>query len=154
MVYSKCQYIFCDYIEKKIAKKGNNIYLKKRNIERKKMTDTANSSVLKKLKDFLIGRKSGEVTPAEAEKIQKAAYALMHAEIKKKYSPTYLSLIAGLDSEEKQLFEASVYYLVRIAANKPKYKQEIIEILKTKIANTKINPEYKEYIKQQMKFFL
>ncbi len=118
------------------------------------MADVINSSMLKKLKDFLIGRKSGEITPAEAEKIQKASYALTHAEIKKKYSPTYLSLVADLDSEEEQLFEASAYYLIRIAANKPKYRAEILEILNAKIADTKLNPEYKEYIKQQMKNIL
>lgn len=118
------------------------------------MVEVTSSSMLKKLKDFLIGRKSGEITPAEAEKIQKASYALMHTEIKKKYSPTYLSLIAGLDSEERQLFEASAYYLIRIAANKPKYRSEILEILNAKIANTKVNPEYREYIKQQIKNIL
>lgn len=118
------------------------------------MAENTSSSMLKKLKDFLIGRKPGEITPAEAEKIQKASYTITHAEIKKKYSPTYLSLVPGLDSEEKQLFEASAYYLIRIAANKPKYRAEILEILRAKAANTKINLEYREYIKQQMKNIL
>ena len=120
----------------------------------KKMSEVINSSMLKKLKDFLIGRKSGEITPAEAEKIQKAYYTLIHTETKKKFSPTYLSLVNGLDSEEKQLFEASVYYLVRIAENKPKYKPEITEILNNKLSNKKLNPEYREYIKQQIKNIL
>ena len=115
------------------------------------MAEKTSSSMLKKIKDFLIGHKPGEITPAEAEKIQKASYALTHAEVKKKYSPTYLSLVSGLDSEEKQLFEASAYYLARIANNKPKYKPEIMEIFAEKLANKKINPEFREYIKQQVK---
>jgi len=117
----------------------------------KNMSEKNNSSMLTKLKDFLIGRKSDEITPADAEKIQKASYALAHEEIKKKYSPTYLSLLSGLESEEKQLFEASVYYLARIATNKSKYYQEIIKILKNKASDKQINPEFREYIKQQIK---
>ncbi|MBR2273549.1 MAG: hypothetical protein IJ864_01780 [Alphaproteobacteria bacterium] len=116
------------------------------------MAEAISSSMLKKLKDFLIGRKHGEISPSEAEKIQKASYALTHAEIKKKFSPTYLSILSGLESEEIQLFEASVHYLVQIAANKSEYRQEIIEILKNEItANHKLNPQYREYIKQQLK---
>lgn len=117
----------------------------------KNMSEKNNSSMLTKLKDFLIGRKSDEITPADAEKIQKTSYALAHEEIKKKYSPTYLSLLSGLESEEKQLFEASVYYLARIAANKSKYYQEIIKILNNKASDKQINPEFREYIKQQIK---
>lgn len=35
------------------------------------MTDGVSASMFKKLKDFLIGRKAGDITPAEAHKIQK-----------------------------------------------------------------------------------
>ena len=115
------------------------------------MPTTVSSSMFTKLKDFLIGRKTGEISPADAEKIQKASYALAHTEVKNKYSPTYLSLLPGLDSKEKQLFEASVYYLARIAANKSKYYQEIIEILQNKADEKRINPEFREYINQQIK---
>ena len=94
------------------------------------MSDTENTSMLQKIKDFFAGRKSGDITPADAEKIQKAFYALSKVENKKTFSSTYLTLLPGLDSKEKQLFEASVYYLVKIAANKQKYRDEIIEILK------------------------
>ena len=115
------------------------------------MAAQVSSSMFAKLKDFLIGRKSGEISPADAEKIQKASYTLAYTEVKNKYSPTYLSLLSGLESDEKQLFEASVYYLTRIAANKPKYHQEIIEILQNKASEKRINPEFREYIKQQIK---
>jgi hypothetical protein len=114
------------------------------------MSETVSSSMLQKFKDFLTGRKSGEITPADAEKIQKADYALAHTEVKKKYSPTYLSILSGLESEEKQLFEATVYYLVQIAANKPKYHDEIIEILENKAAENTIKPAHWEYIQQQL----
>lgn len=114
------------------------------------MAEAISSSMLRKLKDFLIGRKQIEISPAEAEKIQKASYALTHAEIKKKYSPTYLSIVPGLDSKEKQLFEATVYYLVKIATNKTEYTKNIVEILKNKMADKQINPEYRDYIKQQL----
>jgi len=114
------------------------------------MSEVANSSMLHKLKEFIFGRKSGEITPSEAEKIQKAYYTLKHTEVKKKFSPTYLSILSGLESEEKQLFEATVYYLVKIAANKPKYHKEIVEILRNKADDKQINPQFREYIKQQL----
>lgn len=118
------------------------------------MSENLSSSMLQKLKGFLIGRKNGDITPSDAEKIQKAHYALIHAEVKKKFSPTYLSMLSGLDSEEKQLFEATVYYLAKIALNKPKYHDEIVEILKNKAAENKINPAHREYIQQQLQNIL
>ena len=118
------------------------------------MAYTENTSMLQKIKDFFTGRKSGDITPADAEKIQKAFYALSKVENKKTFSPTYLTLLPGLDSEEKQLFEASVYYLVRIAANKQKYRDEITEILKNKMEENKLNPSFREYIQQQIQNIL
>ena len=47
------------------------------------MSDTENTSMLQKIKDFFTGRKSGDITPADAEKIQKAFYALSKVENKK-----------------------------------------------------------------------
>jgi len=114
------------------------------------MAETVSSSMLQKFKDFLTGHKSGDITPAEAEKIQKTSYALVHGEVKKKFSPPYLTMLSGLDSEERQLFEASVYYLAQIAANKSKYHKEILEILKTKADDKSLKPEFREYIKQQL----
>lgn len=118
------------------------------------MAENISSSMLQKLKEFLTGRKNGEITPSDAEKIQKASYALTHTEVKKKFSPTYLSMLSGLDSDEKQLFEATVYYLVKIAKNKPKYRSEILEILKNKAAEIRINPAHREYIVQQLQNIL
>jgi len=118
------------------------------------MSENVSSSMLQKFKEFLTGRKSGEITPAEAEKIQRASYALTHTEVKKKFSPTYLSVLPGLECEEKQLFEATVYYLAKIAVNKPKYHDEIVEILKKKAAANKINPASREYIMQQLQNIL
>lgn len=115
------------------------------------MTEAVSSSMLRKLKDFLIGRRNDEITPTEALKIQKASYTLAHTEVKKHFSPTYMSMLSGLDSAEKQVFEATVYYMVKIAINKPKYREEILEILNNKAANNKINPEFREFIKKEIK---
>lgn len=111
------------------------------------MAASVSSSMLKKITGFLIRRKSGDISPSEAEKIQKASYALSQAEIKKKFSPVYLSMVSGLDSEEKQVFEASAYYLAKIAVNKQKYREEILEIFNEKINKNNINPEFKEFLK-------
>ena len=114
------------------------------------MNDAINSSMLTKIKEFLTGRRSGEITPAEAEKIQKAAYALSQAEIKKTFTPTYQSILWGLENEEKQIFEGTVYYLVRIALNKKQYRDDIVAILQDKSHDKNLNPKFREFIKQQL----
>ena len=98
------------------------------------MSDGVSASMFKKLKDFLIGRKAGDITPAEAHKIQKAS--------------------SGLDSEEKQIFEGTAWYLAKIAENKPKYQRAIVEILEAKIVEKGINPEFREYLKLQVQNIL
>ena len=118
------------------------------------MTSGFSSSMFKKIKGFIVRRKSSDISPTEAEKIQKASYALARAEVKKYFSPVYLSILSGLDSEEKQIFEATAYYLTKIAINKAKYKEEILEILKNKVSQKDINPEYKEYLKQKIRDIL
>lgn len=118
------------------------------------MSTGVSSSMLKKITDFLLRRKSGNISPAEAEKIQKASYTLAHAEIKKKFSPVYLNILPGLESEEKQVFEASVYYLAKIAENKQKYREEILKILNEKAINNNINPEFRDILKYQVQNIL
>lgn len=114
------------------------------------MATGISSSMLKKITGFLVRRKSDDVSPADAEKIQKASYALNHAEIKKKYSPVYLSILNGLESDEKQIFEATVYYLVKIAQNKSKYNNDIKNILIEKSKESGLNPEFKDIIKRNI----
>lgn len=114
------------------------------------MSSGISTSMFKKITGFLVRRKSGDISPNEAEKIQKASYALTHTEIKKKFSPVYLSMLNGLNSEEKQIFEATVYYLVKIALNKPKYRQDILKIMNEKMKESSINPEFREIIKTKV----
>ncbi len=118
------------------------------------MTEGVSASMFKKIKDFLIGRKVGDITPAEAHKIQKASYVLNNTEIKKRFSPTYESMLKGLESEEKQVFEGTVWYLSKIAMNKPKYQQNIVDLLEKKSKEKGINPEFKEYIKTHLQNIL
>lgn len=118
------------------------------------MSEGLSSSMFKKIKDFLVGHKEGDITPAEAHNIQKASYILNNTEIKKRFSPTYESMVKGLESEEKQVFEGSVWYLAKIAMNKPKYQDAIVEILEKKSQEKGINPEFKDYIKGQLQNIL
>lgn len=113
------------------------------------MSEAINSSMLTKIKEFF-SRRSGEITPVEAEKIQKAAYALSQAEIKKTFTPTYQSILSGLENEEKQIFEGTVYYLVKIALNKKQYRDDIVAILQNKSHDKNLNPKFREFIKQQL----
>ena len=114
------------------------------------MAEAINSSMLTKIKEFLTGRRAGEIPPSEAERIQKAAYALSQAEVKKTFSPTFLSILSGLESDDKQIFEGTVYYLGRIALHKKQYSDDIKAILKDKSRDKSINPKFREFIKQQL----
>ena len=114
------------------------------------MAEAINSSMLTKIKAFLIGRRAGNISPADAEKIQKASYALSQAEIKKTFSPTFLSMLSGLESDDKQIFEGTVYYLTRIALHKKQYHDEIRDILLDKSHDKAINPKFREFIKQHL----
>lgn len=62
-------------------------------------------------------------------------------------------MVSGLDSEEKQIFEGTAWYLAKIAENKPKYQQAIVEILEAKIAE-KVLIEFREYLKLQVQNIL
>ena len=118
------------------------------------MTASVSSSMLKVLKSFLLGKKDGDISPSEAEKIQKASYALSIAETKKHFTPTYMTILQGLDSKDKQVFEASVYYLAKIAIKKNKYQKDIIKAMQDKLSSKSLSPEFKEYLKQYMQKML
>ena len=114
------------------------------------MAVSVSASMLKILKSFLLGQKREDITPSEAEKIQKVSYALNNAEIKKQYTPTYMTILSGLNSTEKQVFEASVYYLTKIAAKKNKYREDILKHMREKMHEKDLNPEFKEYLKHNI----
>ncbi len=111
-------------------------------------------AMFRKIKEFLHKHKLDNMTPAEAQKIQKASYALAHTEIKKRFSPTYEGILQGLNSHEKQVFEASAWYLGRIAINKPKYQAAIIEAMEQKSCQKGLEPEFREYLKKQIQNIL
>ena len=118
------------------------------------MTTNASSSMLKVFKDFLLGKKDSDISPIEAEKIQKASYTLSNTEVKKRFSPPYLSMLPDLESNDKQVFEATVYYLAKIAMKKNKYHDDILKALQERYNNKSLPPEFKEYLKQYMQKML
>ena len=108
------------------------------------------SPMLKIIKSFLLGQKDKDITPNDAEKIQKASYALNNAEIKKRYTPPYVNMLADLENPDKQVFEASLYYLTKIAIKKSRYREDIVKNMHERLQNKSLNPEYKDAIKQQI----
>jgi CRISPR/Cas system-associated exonuclease Cas4 (RecB family) len=118
------------------------------------MSVVLNASMLKKIKEFIIRRKSDDITPSEAEKIQRAWVAINQAEVKKKYTPVYQTLAVGLESEEKQVVEASACYMAEIAVNKPQYTETILKIFQDKTLEVGINPEIREYLKRMIQNIL
>lgn len=93
-----------------------------------------------------------DYTPKNAYAIQKQACQKFSIR-EQSFTPPYLLIAASLNTENLPVFEASVYYLCTIAANKPAHKQSIIEILNSYLEENQENQAKSEYIKNEMKNF-
>jgi len=82
---------------------------------------------------------------AEKENLQKK-----NERGKKTFTPTYLLIQKDLENKQFQIFEAAVYYLCTIAAQKKKYQTDIIEILNKAILKEKPDSKRALYIKKMM----
>ncbi len=99
----------------------------------------------------LIGKQTAEnITPKIADAIQKQDFFHNQNTIDKTYTPSYLPISYQLLNDKKEIFNASVYYLCKIAQNSPKYKLDIINILNTYCKNNKNNKERVDFIKSEM----
>lgn len=73
---------------------------------------------------------SESISPQQAHKIQKQDYIDLQKKFVKSCTPPFETIAQQLNDATNTVFEASVFYLCRIAVNEKKYQQEIISILK------------------------
>ena len=81
--------------------------------------------IVTKTSTMLKGDKTAGITEAIARKIQKGAYEAEFRKDKESKTPPYLTIAEQLQSNDSQIYRASVYALRNIAKNEEKSKDAI-----------------------------
>ena len=109
-------------------------------------------SSFKNMLDFLFRRQQTKtkrnISPQEALNLQKQDQASV-CEIGLPYTEPYFEIAKQLFSEKESVFNAAVYYLVRIAQNEPTTVSPICAILQN-YAQKKPNPQRQEQIEKAL----
>ena len=112
---------------------------------------TTNKKMVSFLKNlWKQGVKHEVISPKEAQKIQKEDYFKAQNQAAKSLTPPYLLIAESLTSDQQKVFEASLHYLYTIAKTFPKYKQDIIQILKDFIEKHKKNSSKIKQVKKYL----
>ena len=112
------------------------------------MFKNANQKIVEFFKLWWAGKEeTDEITPRQANAIQKTSYLISKKEFEKACTPPYVAVAAQLGTDKQQVFEAAVYYLCTIAVNEPKYEKAIIHELDSYMSEHKKNSVRVDYIK-------
>lgn len=111
-------------------------------------------SSFKNMLDFLFRRQTTktkskkDISPQEALNLQKQAQSNT-CEIGQPYAEPYFEIAKQLFSEKESVFNAAVYYLVRIAQNEPTTVSPICAILQN-YAQKNTNPQRQEQLEKAL----
>lgn len=107
--------------------------------------------IVTKTSTMLKGDKTAGITEAIARKIQKGAYEAEFRKDKESKTPPYLTIAEQLQSNDSQIYRASVYALRNIAKNEEKSKDAILEILQKSAEKKSKNAELYNYTLDKIK---
>lgn len=107
--------------------------------------------IVTKTSTMLKGDKTAGITEAIARKIQKGAYEAEFRKDKENKTPPYLTIAEQLQSNDSQIYRASVYALRNIAKNEEKSKDAILEILQKSAEKKSKNAELYNYTLDKIK---
>ena len=107
--------------------------------------------IVTKTSTMLKGDKTAGITEAIARKIQKGAYEAEFRKDKESKTPPYLTIAEQLQSNNSQIYRASVYALRNIAKNEEKSKDAILEILQKSAEKKSKNAELYNYTLDKIK---
>lgn len=107
--------------------------------------------IVTKTSTMLKGDKTTGITEAIARKIQKGAYEAEFRKDKESKTPPYLTIAEQLQSNDSQIYRASVYALRNIAKNEEKSKDAILEILQKSAEKKSKNAELYNYTLDKIK---
>ena len=101
------------------------------------MFKNANFFISEFFKSLVGNKPTQNITPKIANSIQKQEYFNSFNEFEPSYTPSYVLIGYQLRNDKKEIFEASVHYLCVIASNVPQYKDDIMNVLYSYIAENK-----------------
>ena len=111
-------------------------------------------SIFKKFLNIFIANKNKafgkNISVNEALNIQND-YAASRCDNDKLPGFPYVEIAKQLASPKQEIFDAALYYMQRIAANEPKIKNRIVDLLESISNDTKINEARKSMISQVVK---
>lgn len=109
-------------------------------------------SIVKKTGSLFTGNSNSGITEAIAKKIQRGAYEISKQGKKDTYSQPYLTIAEQLQSNDRQICQAAVFYLADIAINEKKNSESIIEILNKYADNNELEKEQIAYVKDKIDY--
>lgn len=115
------------------------------------MFKNANFFITEFFRSLLGKQPADSITPKIATAIQKQEYFNSLNNFEETFTPPYLVVAYQMHSKKQEIFEASVYYLCVIAKNTPKYKKDILKILKDYSVEHENQKVRVSYINNQIK---
>ena len=115
------------------------------------MFKTANFFITEFFRSLLGKQPADSITPKIATAIQKQEYFNTLNNYEETFTPPYLVVAYQMHSNKQEIFESSVFYLCVIAKNTPKYKKDILKILKNYAEEHKNQKERLNFINNQIK---
>ncbi len=94
--------------------------------------------------------KDNEISEKIAQKIQKNSYDFSMMQRKDTYTPPYLNLADQLQVSDNQIFFAAVYNLVNIAIARPKYAEDILNLLNGYLLRDNLPEARRDYVRRKL----
>lgn len=94
--------------------------------------------------------KDNDISKKIAQKIQKNSYDYSLLKKNDSYTPPYLILADQLQVEDDQIFRAAVHAIVNIAAGRPKYSQEIRDLLEQYLQQDNVSQPRRDYVRLKL----
>ena len=124
------------------------------------MADTPQKGILNRIRKLVAatGRgivwrsraKDNDISKKIAQKIQKNSYDYSLLKKNDSYTPPYLILADQLQVEDDQIFRAAVHAIVNIAAGRPKYSQEIRDLLEQYLQQDDVSQPRRDYVRLKL----
>lgn len=124
------------------------------------MTEIPKKGILNKIKKLVAETGSGiiwrsrskdnDISEKIAQKIQKTSYDYSLQKKKDFYTPPYMVLSDQLQVDDDQIFRAAVHAIVNIANGRPKYKQEIRDLLEGYLQQDTVPQSRRDYVRLKM----
>ncbi len=91
--------------------------------------------------------KDNDISEKIAQKIQKSSYDFSIQKRKDTYTPPYQLLVDQLQVDDEQIFRAAVHNLTNIAISRPRYADQIRQLLDEYFSHSETPQNRKDYVR-------